>query len=627
MEPLFASVEVVARHAQPDIAGLEHTLMTIDAFMGVAERWTVVDACEIGSKRLLRQVMRRSHKSDEAELRTLQFRRALELAAASGDVEMIELLVSEFEPEATITTAVREAAKAGSLEVLQWLASNCSGRVQWTSEEWVAAASAGRLDVLKWLFASCQTRKTSPSDITRLAGELIEIATQNGDLPMLQWIADVTEAVTSTPVRCPTSAMTTAAENGHLELVQWIASRGLLRSNIPIRMDLVAANNHVDVLQYFHANAKGFFLPRTMDEAARNGHLDAVKWLSSNRSEGCSRLAMDLAAANGHLTVVQWLHENRQEGCSTLAMDAAAANGHFEVVQWLHSNRGEGCTTQAMDSAAAYGHLEILLWLHKHRSEGCTPYAMADAVRFNRIDVMEWLLANIPKQVLFPTTISINAFNYASALSEAAANGNLQALQWFHNNELPDGRPWSRYVMDNAAKAGHLEIVRWLHENRADGCTANAMDWAAGGGHLDVVQWLHENREEGCTMSAMDDAAARGHLHVVQWLNENRQEGCTVRAMDDAAGNGHLDVLLFLRRARHEGCSSTAAVKAASYGHLEVLQWLSRFFPTQFASFLRLRRLAMNETNANGVISSVNGGECNAYVARWLASLDVVVQN
>ncbi len=46
--------------------------------------------------------------------------------------------------------------------------------------------------------------------------------------------------------------------------------------------------------------------------------------------------AMDRAAANGHLEVVRWLHANRTEGCTTSAMDDAAKNGHLEVVQWLH---------------------------------------------------------------------------------------------------------------------------------------------------------------------------------------------------------------------------------------------------------------------------------------------------
>jgi hypothetical protein len=55
-----------------------------------------------------------------------------------------------------------------------------------------------------------------------------------------------------------------------------------------------------------------------------------------NRREGCTGWAMNLAAANGHLEVVKWLHANRREGCMMDAMEYAARNGHLEVVKFLH---------------------------------------------------------------------------------------------------------------------------------------------------------------------------------------------------------------------------------------------------------------------------------------------------
>jgi hypothetical protein len=54
----------------------------------------------------------------------------------------------------------------------------------------------------------------------------------------------------------------------------------------------------------------GVLIPGYSDDAAANGHLVVVKWLHANRNEGCTRYAMDRAEANGHLDVVRWLHEN-----------------------------------------------------------------------------------------------------------------------------------------------------------------------------------------------------------------------------------------------------------------------------------------------------------------------------
>jgi hypothetical protein len=558
---LFASVTAVAEHARPDIAGLPHVLATIDACMGVAECWTVTHACALGSFRLLQCIVKPiaayRHKLSEDELlfQRAQFRRGMEIAAARGDLAVIQLLVTELMPDAPITTAIREAARCGHMHVLQWLADNCAGRIQWTSEEWFAAAAAGHMDVLEWLFRTTSKAEHEGSvDYARLAGELVEISARRGDLPLLQWLCMVVQSSSTTPMKCPTSAIAFAAAGGHLEVAKLITQHGLLRSNIPIRMDEAAANGHLHVLEYFNATGKGYFLKRTTDEAARNGQLHVVQWLHANRREGCTKLAMDSAAANGHLATVQWLHENRREGCTTAAMDSAAANGHLQVVEWLHASRGEGCTPAAMDGAAANGHLDILEWLHTHRSEGCTAFAMAKAASGNHLEVMQWLHAHYFDRLFSPSA----KFDYAPALCEAAANGHVRVLQWFHEANLPDQRSWTRYVMDNAAGNGHLETVKWLHANRRDGCTANAMDWAAGNGHLEVAQWLHANRGEGCTMSAMDDAAGRAHLEVVQWLHLNRKEGCTVRAMDDAAGAGHLEVLRFLRRERERRAAARA---------------------------------------------------------------------
>lgn len=99
---------------------------------------------------------------------------------------------------------------------------------------------------------------------------------------------------------------------------------------------------------------------------AAESHLNVVKWLHANRSEGCTATAMDEAASMGRLDVVQWLHENRNEGCTTQAMDNAARNGHLAMVQWLHANRSEGCTANAMNNAVKLGHPIVATWLNTH---------------------------------------------------------------------------------------------------------------------------------------------------------------------------------------------------------------------------------------------------------------------
>jgi len=110
----------------------------------------------------------------------------------------------------------------------------------------------------------------------------------------------------------------------------------------------------------------------------------------------------------------------------------------------------------------------------------------------------------------------------------------------------------------------------------ADTLSTNAMVLAAANGHLEAVEWFHFNRLEGCHVDrAMDLAALGGHLTVIEWLHANRQEGCTLCAMDFAVERGHLSIMDWLHRHKHLGYSRFALDNAASSGYLSVLEWLA----------------------------------------------------
>ena len=85
-------------------------------------------------------------------------------------------------------------------------------------------------------------------------------------------------------------------------------------------------------------------------------------------------------------------------------------------------------------------------------------------------------------------------------------NGNLDVLVWMKNNNRSK---WEEQCNDadkiifsgllpcvEAAKGGQLEVLQWLHQN---GYTSNVMIdtitccAAAANGHLDILQWLRQN--------------------------------------------------------------------------------------------------------------------------------------
>lgn len=122
------------------------------------------------------------------------------------------------------------------------------------------------------------------------------------------------------------------------------------------------------------------------------------------------------------------------------------------------------------------------------------------------------------------------------AINEAARNGHLGVLVWFHANRC-QGVVHFEDVMDAIAASGHLHVLKWFHDNTSESYSPDAMMRAAAGGHLDVVRYLHENQphESSNLRGAVWMAARHGHLGIAEWLYRNRSGGRVGLALRDTA--------------------------------------------------------------------------------------------
>ena len=151
---------------------------------------------------------------------------------------------------------------------------------------------------------------------------------------------------------------------------------------------------------------------------------------------------------------------------------------------------------------------------------------------------------------------------------EAAKGGQLEVLQWLHQN----GSPSNVHTCRAAAEDGHFEILKWLHQN---GCPwdEQTCDAAARSGRFDILIWLREN---GCPWDegTCSDAARNGHLDILQWAYEN---GCPWNewTCSSAAEGGHFELLKWLRE---NGCpwNEWTCTSAAEVGHFGMLRWLRK---------------------------------------------------
>ncbi|KDO26351.1 hypothetical protein SPRG_08425 [Saprolegnia parasitica CBS 223.65] len=171
------------------------------------------------------------------------------------------------------------------------------------------------------------------------------------------------------------------------------------------------------------------------------------------------------------------------------------------------------------------------------------PRIVYDVARSERRCLLHHAIATAKSTHLIRAIIDWRPFWLSGlAIDVAAAAGQLELLQYFHN-EHPT-LIGSFRALDRAAGHGHGSVVRFLHQFRSEGASVAAMDDAAGNGHLDVVRFLHAHRGEGCTTAAIDRAAAAGHLHVVQFLLRHRSEGFTASAVASARGHDGIACVL-----------------------------------------------------------------------------------
>lgn len=169
----------------------------------------------------------------------------------------------------------------------------------------------------------------------------------------------------------------------------------------------------------------------------------------------------NLACQLGNLNVVKWLHQTQKEGCTTDAMDWAAAGGHLNVVIWLHENRPEGCTAQALSQAIRRNHLNMAQWLHRVRKQPGDSDSMVFAVQSRSIIMVAWVYYEM-------RTESGTYFSKGSAMEFAAENGDLDIVQFLHENQIDtEWKPHS-IAIDIARKRGHSHIVDFLKTKTFD---------------------------------------------------------------------------------------------------------------------------------------------------------------
>ena len=199
------------------------------------------------------------------------------------------------ELQAVLNSALYSAARRGSLEAVEWLASNGAtalGTTVWWDGPYrrhrlgavCEAACNGHLEIVKFLVANGGATNLDTA---------VYMAAFKGHLEVVQWlVANGATGLGQDPLLLAPPmryAVSTAACNGHLEIVKFLVANGA--TNLNDAVYAAASTGKLEVLQWLVANgATG------LDQA-----LDVLK--QPTRGWTTNMYAVYVAAAGGHLDV------------------------------------------------------------------------------------------------------------------------------------------------------------------------------------------------------------------------------------------------------------------------------------------------------------------------------------
>ena len=287
--------------------------------------------------------------------------------------------------------------------------------------------------------------------------DVIIVASENGYLPLLQWLELYVGKIVKKDDCCIVAALF-----GHFELLKWVYN--CAKKNIPEQSWGDKLWGWVDII----------------GQPIRTLKLSYNKPNNGPFSNAVTNMICESASQGGHLDILKWAKENNFE-ITYNCIRNAAQGGHMETLQWLRcedvwKNNLNIWRNNASQSAASGGHLHVLRWL---------------------VDYGE----------------NLNSGTYIGA----AKNGNLHILKWLCDRFMVDYSGASAL----AAQSGHLNIIKWAIEcGVKEECEIKSNIWtnvAAYYGHLHILVWATEHNYE-LSEHCLNSSISEGHLHVLKWL-------------------------------------------------------------------------------------------------------------
>ncbi len=604
----------VLSNAGVDAASLERanaghvwSLRNVWSFVARKRAWTRADATAAAflasDKRVVRQ------------LRPADLRRAIPLAAAHGNLELVATLVAAvgLEGDAAGGEAALVASVAGGhVNVAAWLVRNNYADVAGRAVGFArTAARSGHADMLEWLWPLV-TAQGGHDAAHALARELFAAAAAGGHVDVAAWLVErgwvdiraVGEA-----------ALLASARGDHVDFVVWLVDeqgvdarplRG--RSNpagvatwlqsrgrpppkrrpppVAAAAPQAAGRAHEFAIDILRLQAAGRELRRELTNAEKR---DVAVLLGAGATKAALQRINDadlwtLANVFSHVADrVQragWTVRLRLAALLLLRDPAEVASFRpsdlATIIPFVASTEAPG------DVAALYAAYLLLADPLPHSLRAVDEQALVEAARRGNLAVAAYLVDERAATV---------AGHDNEAMLAAAAEGRRDVVEWLQERggdvHVALDRPLIR-----AAGGGHLPLARWLVDTegadaRTDGDAA--LMAAIDGRHHAVVEWLLAEHDADVFATtpfrpggggAYLRAARRGDVAMLRLLigvggaDPNFNLGSSSTPLDLAAGHGGLAAVRYLVEDADATVTDDTMRRAAQGGDVVVLEWL-----------------------------------------------------
>lgn len=224
-----------------------------------------------------------------------------------------------------------------------------------------------------------------------------------------------------------------------------------------------------------------------------------------------SKLNLEDATKSGLHHIVRWIVDHGsptkrppalRKARFLLGLEEATKQGNIEMIRtWnsFYSNADGEASSKIYEVAVRKGHVNVLDWLYERGQ--MTSEAMTEVIGripYSRANTIFWLHDRFPALKLMISLVNVAARSDSDSMA---------FLDWVYARRQLFRIHFKAYAQSVAAAQGNMDMLQWLHTHRVGRCCSWPLRIAAERGHFDIVQWVYSHYRDISIIDPLDQIA------------------------------------------------------------------------------------------------------------------------